>query len=239
MTESLNISPGIECATSATDAAQAQRWANSALSEVVQKPNILIWRSVRPTLVLGRAQKIDPALRSRAKSREVDLCNRLTGGGAVLAGPWLLCASIVLPLHHVLVSPHIVDSFQWLGKVHADWLRSFGIRANCAARGMQVPDPSLEWACFGNISSWEVEAEAGKIVGLAQARSHNGVLLQSATLVEPTPWALLCEIMGQRPGLEMALSRRTSSCAQFTHAPPAIANMATALARSLEVATLA
>ena len=226
------------CATPALDAIQAHLWSEKALSGLVQESKILVWQSLRPALVLGRSQKIDPSLHARAQAREVSICNRLTGGGAVLAGPWLLCASIVLPPHHALVSPHIVDSFQWLGQTHAEWLRGFGIPANCAARGMQIPDPDLEWACFGNIASWEVEAEEGKIVGLAQARTRNGALFTSATLIDPTPWGLLCEIMGRRPGLEMTLARRTSSCAQFTHAPSEIAEMATALARSLELATL-
>lgn len=229
---------GALCATPALDAIQAHLWSEKALSGLVHEPKILVWQSLCPVLVLGRSQKIDPSLQARAKAREVSICNRLTGGGAVLAGPWLLCASIVLPPHHALVSSHIVDSFRWLGQIHADWLRGFGVPANCAARGMQTPDPGLEWACFGNIASWEVEADEGKIVGLAQARTHNGALFTSATLVEPPPWGLLCDIMGQRPGLEMALARRTSSCAQFTHAPPRIASMATALARALEVATL-
>jgi len=97
-------------------------------------------------------------------------------------------------------------------------------------------DLSLSWACFGNLSHWEVEANGGKIVGLSQWRTRNGVLLSSAVLVDPSPWTLLCDVMGMWDGYAMILSRRTTSCAQLLHKPQSIAELASSLFRALESA---
>ena len=58
-------------------------------------------------------------------------------------------------------------------------------------------------------------AGTGKIVGLAQARRRNGVLLASAVLLEPPPWALLCNVMNKPLAQAAALAGRTSSCARM------------------------
>ena len=198
---------------------QAERWAQCLLGREVREPMLRVWTDTCPTLILGRGQKEDDALAARADSREMAVVHRLSGGGAVLAGPWLLCSIAVLPPRHPLVLPSIPDSFRWAGYAHADWLGGLGIPATCKLPATVQSDRSMAWACFGNTASWEVEADGRKIVGLAQARSGNGVILASAVLVEPAPWALLCEVMGKWIGYATLLSQHTASCAQFIHAP--------------------
>jgi len=172
----------------------------------------------------------------RARSDSMDLCTRATGGGAVLAGRWLLDTSVILPPGHPLVLPHIAESFRWFGQVHAEWLNGFGINAKCVAPEQEHFDRSLAWACFGNLSHWEVEADGGKIVGLSQARTRNDVLLSSAVLVGPPPWTLLCDVMGMRRGYIRILSRRTASCAQLLGKSPSMPVLALSLLRALESA---
>jgi lipoate-protein ligase A len=158
----------------------------------------------------------------RATEAGVDLCVRQSGGGAVLAGPWLLGASIVLPAEHPLVDASIPRSFRWLGRAHASWLQSIGVAAHAVSSPAAPLDGELSWACFARLSHWEAEADGRKIVGLAQARRRNGVLFSAATLIGPPPWELLCDVLGEPRSHAAALARQTSSCNQLLGevAPP-------------------
>jgi len=202
----------------------------------VAEPCVRVWNCLRPAVVLGRAQPPNEYMALRAKADGIELCRRATGGGAVLAGPWLLSTSVILPPDHPLVLPRIPESFRWFGQAHADWLAAVGIDARCVTSAEVRADHSLSWACFGNLSHWEVEANGGKILGLSQWRTRNGVLLSSAVLVDPSPWTLLCDVMGMWDGYAMILSRRTTSCAQLLHKPQSIAELASSLFRALESA---
>jgi len=202
----------------------------------VFEPRVRVWTCARPGVVLGRAQRQDEYMTQRAKSDGIELYRRPTGGGAVLAGPWLLGTSVVLPPAHRLVLPNFSESFRWFGQAHTDWLNGLGIDAKCVSPAEGHFDRSLAWAFFGNLSHWEVEARGGKIVGLSQARTRNGVLLSSAVLVGPPPWALLCDVMGMWHGYVMMLSRRTASCAQLMGRPLSTPILALSLLRELESA---
>lgn len=231
----MSVNPSGVCVETQT-ADEEQHWAASMLLTPVLEPGVRVWTCARPAVVLGRAQRPDEYMALRAESDGIELCRRATGGGAVLAGPWLLGTSVILPPGHRLVLPHIAESFRWFGQAHADWLNGLGINAKCVPSAQVHFDQSLAWACFGNLSHWEVEADGGKIVGLSQARTRNGVLLSSAVLIGPPPWTLLCDVMGMWRGFVMMLSRRTASCAQFLGKPPSTTVLAVSLLRALESA---
>jgi lipoate-protein ligase A len=213
------------CATAQAE----QAWIAAALRLPVAAPMLRVWVYGTAAVVLGCSKRPTPEMSKRATAAGVDLCARLTGGGAVLAGPWLLGASIVLPAEHPLVVASIPLSFRWFGRAHASWLQSIGVAAHAAPGTAASPDPALEWACFAHLSHWESEAEGRKIVGLAQARRRNGVLFSAATLLAPPPWELLCEVLGEPRSHAAALARQTASCKQLLGdlTPPE------ALARSL------
>lgn len=231
----MNVNPAAACVESET-AQEELHWAASMLLSPVFDACVRVWTCARPAVVLGRAQRPDENMALRARFDGIDLCRRATGGGAVLAGPWLLGASIVLPPGHRLVLPQIAESFRWFGQAHADWLNGLGIDATCVSSAQGQFDRSLAWACFGNLSHWEVEAAGGKIVGLSQARTRNGVLLSSAVLIGPPPWTLLCDVMGMWRGYVRILSRRTSSCAQLLHKPLLTPALAISLLHALQSA---
>ena len=212
---------------------EAQRWADSILGSEVREPALRVWVDARPTIVLGRAQRADEPLARRTASCAMDVCMRSTGGGAVLAGTWLICTSVILPPGHPLVLPQLQESFRWAGEAHARWLRSLGIPAICRLPDNVSSDPSLDWACFGNLSAWEVSAGEGKIVGLAQARTRNGALLSSAVLVNPSPWTLLCEVMGKQQADAHVIAKRTACCAHFLHGPLSTSLLAPGLRQAL------
>jgi lipoate---protein ligase len=229
----LSANPAGACVESET-ADEEQHWAASMLLSPVLEPSVRVWTCVRPAVVLGRAQRPDECMALRAESDCIALCRRATGGGAILAGPWMLGTTVLLPLGHPLVLPRIAESFRWFGQVHADWLNGLGVNAKCVSPSEVRFDRSLAWAYFGNLSHWEVEADGGKIVGLSQARTRNGMLLSSAVLVGPPPWTLLCDVMGMWRGYVMMLTRRTASCAQLLGKSPSTPVLALSLLRALE-----
>ena len=68
-----------------------------------------------------------------------------------------------------------------------------------------------------------------KIVGLSQARKRNGVLLSSAALGGPTPWGLLCNVMGMWQGYARTLAQTTTSCEQLLGRPMKLEPLASSL----------
>ncbi|QKO21647.1 ligase [Rhodoferax sp. BAB1] len=204
-------------------AAQEQAWNRQQLEQPVVAPLWRVWTYEQPALVLGCSQR---ALYERAASgaRSVEVLLRESGGGAVLTGPWLVSVSLVLPPGHAWLGQGLLESYRRLGQLHADALAELGVAAS-ALPPAQIPDlqdalakqgpPAPDWACFGSLSPWEVvDAGGRKLVGLAQRRRRQGVLLVAGTLLAPPDWGLLCETMGQ-PHAATLLRQRTVACEQL------------------------
>jgi lipoate-protein ligase A len=200
-------------------ARQEQEWIAVALREPVSQPAVRVWTYAAAAVVLGCSGRSTPAMQERAIAAGAGLCIRPSGGGAVLAGTWLLGTSVILPPQHPLVVASIAESFRWFGLGHAAWLQSIGIAAHAVPAAVVPRGRALPWACFASLSHWEVEAGGGKIVGLAQCRRRNGVLLSSAALVAPPPWELLCDVLGEPPEDAAVLAARTASCRQIRGLP--------------------
>ncbi|MDO9197075.1 ligase [Rhodoferax sp.] len=169
--------------------------------------------------MLGCSQRsLQDDIEQRLDGR-AEVMTRESGGGAVLAGPWLVSASVVLPPGHPWVCDGLIHSYRRLGQLHVEALKEFGVpaRALPPQEPPRTPDSSavntVGWACFGGLSPWElVDTEGRKIVGLAQRRCRAGVLLVAGTLVGAVDWALLCDAVGY-PQHEPLLRHRTV-CAQ-------------------------
>lgn len=203
---------------------QEQLWNAGQLALPVTEPRLRLWTYRAPGVVLGCAQT---ALRERLNGTYAlagSLVQRGSGGGAVLTGPWMVSASIVLPPGHALAGPGTVSSYRWLGALHAGLLRDAGIDAYAIppeqVRLRQAEaDARLKWACYGGLSPWEVVVGARKIVGLAQMRKRTGVLITSGTLIATPDWSLLCEALGQAGGDAALLDACTTSYAEQLGAP--------------------
>ncbi len=175
-------------------------------------------------------------MRQRLGARAAVLV-RESGGGAVLAGPWLVGVSLVVPLGHPWVREGVVPSYRGIAELHAAALAEVGV-AGHALRPSDVAatnaaGPAVRWACFGSLSPWEiVDGRGRKLVGLAQRRTRDRVLLVAGTLVGVPDWSLLCAAV-DRPEDEAALRGRTASCEQLAGRPIAAAHLAATLARGL------
>lgn len=154
----------------------------------------------RPSLSLGRSL---PMPRTAAA---LPVRRRLSGGGAVLRGPWLLRAALRLSHGHGLLRGGPAQAARRFGQIHALWLRRMGLtEAACYEGPLQE-----HWSCFAGRVCGEVMVGQRKIVGIAQAWRRHAVLLSAGTLLSPVPWSMLAEAMGSRAAQDLHLLGPTS-----------------------------
>jgi lipoate-protein ligase A len=159
--------------------------------------------------VLGHAQ------RELWTDRTLPVRVRCSGGGAVLSGPWLLRAAIVLPRSHALVQHGPSAAALWFGEIHRRWLQARGIDAASLYRSTTVD----HWACFAGRAAGEVMVGDRKMVGIAQAWRGQTVLLSAGTLIAPAPWAVLCDALRRPADAAVALAALTISAQECLRRP--------------------
>ncbi len=230
------------------DAAREQRWNERQLAEPVLHPRMKVWTYREGAIVLGRSQHAladRPAAGSMSDAAADDaggvppdgladsgavrlpLVKRGAGGGAVLVGPWLLSASLLLPLDDPrMAMTSVADSYRWLGEAMVETLAELGVMARTVPPAERIPAPErLAWACFAGVAPWEVVVDdpttgvARKLVGFAQRRSRHGVLLALGVLVQPAPWRLLAQTLGHPVALADELAATTVDLASVSPRP--------------------
>ena len=194
------------------DAAEEQRWNEAQLAEPVTQPQMRVWTYRQGAIVLGRSQHaMAEQVAAGAGACEPDgaiarlpLVKRGAGGGAVLVGPWLLSASLLLPLDDPrMAAVSVADSYRWLGEAMVAALASFGVQARAVSPAQRIAAPDdLKWACFAGVAPWEIVVDdpatgvARKLVGFAQRRSRHGMLLALGALMQPAPWRAMARTLG-------------------------------------------
>lgn len=196
---------------------QEQAWNTLQMAEPVTAPRFRVWTYRDPAIVLGCSQRALHAEAARRMPQGMDVLVRPSGGGAVLTGPWMVSASVALPLTHPWVRGRLPDSYRDLGQLHVDVLAALGVagralpESEVAAANAHL-GPVVGWACYGSLAPWEVVDAAGrKLVGLAQRRQRTGVLLVAGTLATVPDWPLLCGALGHPDDVD-GMQRRTVSC---------------------------
>lgn len=159
----------------------------------------LAWvRYAAPAVIFGRRGGITAERQARAATLGCTLHERQTGGGAVLAGPWMVGLHLWLPTAHPLAAMGTIPCMRWLGETLRGGLELVDVSTRLAdadamadfkARAAQA---GVEWACFAGLSHGELlDASGRKCLGIAQARKQAGVLLSAGLLTGPTPWQVL------------------------------------------------
>ena len=171
-----------------------------------------------PAVVLGRSQH---ALLPSLDAGRYRIIERAAGGGAVLVGPWMLSASVVLPVgHRLLPEGAVADSYRWFGELFVTALARHGVAAVSVPRERTWKAPGdLAWACFAGMTPWEDAVGARKLVGFAQRRNRHGVLLAAGALLSAVPWERLCEAMRRPAGQARELAATTIDAAQALGRP--------------------
>ncbi len=230
------------------DAAREQRWNERQLAEPVLHPRMKVWTYREGAIVLGRSQhaladrpaagsmsdavaddagRVPPDGPADSEAVRLPLVKRGAGGGAVLVGPWLLSASLLLPLDDPrMAMTSVADSYRWLGEAMVETLAELGVMARTVPPAERIPAPErLAWACFAGVAPWEVVVDdpttgvARKLVGFAQRRSRHGVLLALGVLVQPAPWRLLAQTLGHPVALADELAATTVDLVSVSSRP--------------------
>ena len=143
------------------DAAREQRWNERQLAEPVLHPRMKVWTYREGAIVLGRSQHaladrpeaagmsnaaagdaggVPPGGLADSEAVRLPLVKRGAGGGAVLVGPWLLSASLLLPLDDPrMAMTSVADSYRWLGEAMVATLAELGVTARAVPPAERIP----------------------------------------------------------------------------------------------------
>lgn len=197
-------------------------WCAAVLGSMVVRPHWRVWLYDAPQIVLGCSQRA-LLVEVAARAGPIPVRVRRSGGGAVLAGPWMIGVSAILPVAHPLLGTNLTDGYRWLGELFVRVVGGAGIEVRAldpAHRPLHDASDRAppKWACFGALSAWEVvDAQLRKLVGLAQQRRRTGVLVTAGLLTSRPDWTLLCEAIGAA-GDARTLAACTASCDEFSAA---------------------
>lgn len=235
-----------------------QQRIRAALDAPVTEPRVMSWHYASPAVVLGRGQRPTPELLERAAGERLEVVTRASGGGAVMAGPWMLSLTLLLPAAHALAKASLPASYRAVGGACRRVLDRFRLPTELApaaqaplpavarrpeSPGPRVPD-ELAWACFAGISHGELVAAGGrKIVGVSQVRRRDSIAVCIGILLGRPDWEALVRVWQGRedPGLVRQLEHRTASCDQLATRgdAPSIDSLAAALESELPALGLA
>jgi len=205
------------------DITQEQAVINGQLDGTIKQPEVLLWLYNQEGIILGCSQRLSPEQRQRAREYSLPHLRRGSGGGAVLAGPWMLSVSIFIPNSHPIVKSNIVKAFSWLEQI---WEKSLtekgidcrGVNKNDIEQSKQfAKSHGLEWACYGSLSYGEIVCPQGKkLVGLAQIRKRAGVVLVSGLNLSPFDWRPLCDVVNSHIEAAPILAQMNNYCSELT-----------------------
>jgi lipoate-protein ligase A len=180
---------------------------------------LLCWHYPSPAIVLGRGQRPSPDIVARAEREHLPLVGRASGGGAVIAGPWMLSFTLLLPAAHAIARASLPAGYHAVGAACQRALTQFGLMTRFAtepspASRCNGADP-LGWACFAGVSHGELLADgARKIVGISQVRRRDVIAVCIGVLVGRPDWATLARVWLGPDGAACArrLDDRTANC---------------------------
>lgn len=179
-----------------------QQRISEVLEAGVEQPQVLFWQYDQAAVIMGCSQRPDDGQMQRAERAGLPLLRRRSGGGAVLAGPWMLSVTVFIPTDHPVAKQNIIEIFSWLEQIWIDTLHACGVPCKGVDQTMidhsKVVSQQLElkWACYAALSHGEVVSEDGrKLVGLAQIRKRKGVALVSGLHLCPSDWSQLSAIV--------------------------------------------
>ncbi|MEH6826196.1 MAG: hypothetical protein V7629_20085 [Motiliproteus sp.] len=204
---------------------EEQRIITDRLNTGVSLPQVLLWQYDTPAIIMGCSQRPDEAQLLRAEEAGLPIMRRGSGGGAVLAGPWMLSVTLLIPETHRVGALNIIEIFNWLEQIWTKALIECGVL--CKGVDKTLIDQSkqiskrhgLEWACYAALSHGEVVSPDGrKLVGLAQIRKRKGIALVSGLHLYPCDWRVLCNVVVNDPDKDTALESLNSNVEQLSGA---------------------
>lgn len=183
-----------------------QQRISEILEAGVDSPQVLFWQYDQAAVIMGCSQRPSEEQTQRSVQAGFPILRRRSGGGAVLAGPWMLSVTVFIPTDHPVAGQNIIEIFSWIERIWIDALLACAVP--CKGVDQQMIDRSkvisqqqdLKWACYASLSHGEIVSEDGrKLVGLAQIRKRKGVALVSGLHLYPCDWHELSRIVVGSP----------------------------------------
>ncbi|HWI84680.1 lipoyl protein ligase domain-containing protein [Ramlibacter sp.] len=175
-----------------------QEWIAQRIAAGIGRPELAWIEYAAPAIIYGRSTRPAADAVQRARDRGATVVQRRSGGGAVLAGPWMVGAALLLPPQSAVGQAGIVGAFRRFGQAWAGALGALGVPCQEATPEAMARHKDLAaragitWVCFSGLSHGELTDAAGcKLLGLAQSRGKWGTLLSAGLLLGPVPWELL------------------------------------------------
>ncbi len=183
-------------------ASAEQEMIRRSLDVGVRSPSTAMWSYSSVALVLGRSQKPSAAMLERASEEGIEVVVRASGGGAVIAGPWMCSHTVLVPPDHDFARLSLPRSYEVIGEAWRRALGRHGIPTDMAPRataGAAGADGAKRWVCFASLSCGELVGPGDrKIVGLAQVRRRNAVAICAGLLLGQPDWQRLLHVwLGQ------------------------------------------
>ncbi len=183
-----------------------QQRISDILEAGVEMPSVLFWQYDQAAVIMGCSQRPSEDQLQRSQEAGLPILRRRSGGGAVLAGPWMFSVTVFIPPDHPVATQNIIEIFSWLEQI---WMGALlACRIPCKGVDLQLIEQSklisqeenLKWACYASLSHGEIVSEDGrKLVGLAQIRKRKGVALVSGLHLYPCDWNELSSIVVGSP----------------------------------------
>lgn len=137
----------------------------------------------RPTLTLGRYQKIEQGYIEQMMHEGIDVVKRVSGGRSVLHVEDFTYSLTFPKGHKVADFNSIKASYQAISGYFQEFFNSLGIEVEVASRVLGEQGSS---ECFASTSYYELTYKSKKLMGSAQSRNQKGIL-QHGTLYVSYP----------------------------------------------------
>ncbi len=191
-------------------------------------PTLRLYTWAQRCVTIGCGQSIAEIDLEYCAAAGLPVLRRLSGGTAVLHEPSQLAFMMVLSPEHPLVRGDVVESYAPVSRALLRALGYLGIRAEAlppaTARALPA-DPLGRAACFGALAPYEIIWRGKKLVGHAQVRRRNAVLLGGTLLLDFDPTALARVLRvshsDERARLQEYLARRITSAREAAERPVA------------------
>lgn len=156
---------------------------DEALFNLNTPPTLRFYFWKRPTISVGRFQRLNDDFIAKCRSADIDLVRRPTGGRAILHNSELTYA-ISAPYSKMPHSSTLTGLYTLLAKWQVDSLVTMGINASLAGKKWSGRRYLESDACFQSSTAFEVNVGGRKISGSAQRRGKESFLQHGSILID-------------------------------------------------------
>ncbi len=160
-------------------------------------PTLRLYTWDRPTLSIGKNQRIDAIDTNWCRENELVIVRRATGGQAVLHGNDITY-SLVGDVRNPRFSGGIFSVYQTISQVFLLFFEKLGLSPQLQAQTHRERRAKASQVCFAMPSAYEILIKGRKIIGSAQRRGPKA-FLQHGTIPLTDQVPLLIKIFKQVP----------------------------------------